>query len=209
MKVCMINGSPKIKDSCCGYLIDEITKLLNSKTEVILHNANDKIFTNELFISINSCDVIVFVFPLYVDAIPSHLILFLEAFQKYLNEHTARKIPVYAISNCGFFEGEQNKYALSIIENFCERTALLWKFGLGIGSGPFIEASKSIPWETFIKKPIYQALIVLKNSIETGQILNQNIYVTAKIPRRIYIWAAHIGWRKQAKINNLKTKDLY
>jgi len=61
----------------------------------------------------------------------------------------------------------------------------------------------------FIKKPIYHALIVLKNSIETGQILNQNIYVTAKIPRRIYIWAAHIGWRKQAKINNLKTKDLY
>jgi multimeric flavodoxin WrbA len=209
MKVCMINGSPKIKDSCSEYLIDEITKLLDNKTEVTVCNANDKILNNGLFNSIYNCDTIVFVFPLYVDAIPSHLVAFLESFQKYLKEQPVKNISVHAVSNCGFFEGEQNKYALNIIENFCERTGLIWKYGLGIGAGPFIGESKSIPWKTFIKKPIFNAMLDLKNSLETGEHQNENIFVTAKMPRHMYIWAAHIGWREQAKKNNLKTKDLY
>ncbi|MBX4262902.1 NAD(P)H-dependent oxidoreductase [Clostridium estertheticum] len=205
----MINGSPKIKDSCSEYLIDEITKLLDNKTEVTVCNASDKTLNKGQFNSIYNCDAIVFVFPLYVDAIPSHLISFLEAFQKYLKEQPVKNISAYAVSNCGFFEGNQNKYALDIIENYCERTGLIWKYGLGIGAGPFIGESKSISWKTFIKKPVFNAMLDFKNSLETGEHPNGNIFVTAKIPRHMYIWAAHIGWRKQAKKNNLKTKDLY
>ena len=209
MKICMINGSPKSKDSSSEYLIDEITKLLDSKLEVTVCSAKDKPFSDEQFSNIYSCDAIVFAFPLYVDAIPSHLISFLQAFQEYLSEKPVKNTRVYAVSNCGFFEGEQNRYALNIIENYCERTGLIWEFGVGIGAGGFIGGSKSIPWESSIKKPVYKELLKLKGSLETGEEQNQNIFITAKMPRRFYILAAHRGWKSLAKKNSLKIKDLY
>lgn len=208
MKVCMINGSPKIKDSCSGYLIDEIIKLLDNKIEVMVCNANDKAVNNELFEDIYSCDKVLFVFPLYVDAIPSHLINFLELFQEYIKQKPVKSICIYAISNCGFFEGEQNKYALKIMENFCEHVGLNWEFGLGIGAGPFIGQSQSIPWQAFIKKPIYNALILLKNALERDENQKENIFITAKMPRRMYILAAHMSWKALARKNNLKVREL-
>ncbi|WP_186431471.1 hypothetical protein [Clostridium sp. BSD9I1] len=208
MKICMINGSPKTKDSCSGYLIDEMIKLLDNKVEVMACNANDKTDNSGSFEDIYSCDKILFVFPLYVDALPSHLIKFLELFQKYIKQQPAKNISVYAISNCGFFEGEQNKYALKIIENFCERAGLSWEFGIGIGAGPFIGESQSIPWRAFIKKPIYHALISLKNALQTGNHPKENIFITAKMPRCMYIFAAHMSWKALARKNNLKARDL-
>lgn len=208
MKICMINGSPKTKDSCSGYLIDEIIKLLDNKIEVMVCNVNDKTDNSGPFDDIYSCDKILFIFPLYVDALPSHLINFLELFQKYIKQQPVKNISVYAISNCGFFEGEQNKYALKIMENFCECAGLSWGFGLGIGAGPFISHSQSIPWKAFIKKPIYNALISLKDALQTENNPKESIFVTAKMPRRMYILAAHMSWKALARKNNLRARDL-
>ena len=209
MKVCMINGSPKFKDSCSEYFINEISKLLYSDTEVIVCSANDKTTDNELFNRIYSCHAIIFVFPLYVDALPSHLISFLEALEEYLKQQPSKNIRVYAVSNCGFFEGDQCQHALAIFENYCERTGLIWGFGLGIGAGPFFGESKSIPWQASIKKPVFEALMTLKSGLEAGQSPNKNCFATAKMPRRMYILAAHFGWIKQAKENHLTQTDLY
>lgn len=92
--------------------------------------------------------------------------------------------------------------------NFCENARLNWELGLGIGAGPFIGQSQSIPWQAFIKKPIYHALISLKNALETGEYPKEDIFITAKMPRRMYILAAHMSWRALARKNNLKARDL-
>lgn len=208
MKICMINGSPKHKNSCSEYLIDEFIKLLDEKNEVVVYSANNKISNDELD-NMYCCEVIVFVFPLYVDAIPSHLISFLELFQTYLNLKPKKNTHIYAMANCGFFEGEQNKYALKIIENYCENIGFIWGCGIGIGAGAFVNSSRSMPWQSSMKKPIYDSLLILKNSIEKEQHTNENIFVTANMPRRLYILEGHKGWRLAAKKNNLKEQELY
>ncbi|MBE6083180.1 MAG: flavodoxin family protein [Tissierellaceae bacterium] len=208
MKICMINGSPKAKDSCSRYLIDEIIKLMDDKTEVLMCDGSHKPFKDDMFQQIYNCDKVVFVFPLYVDAVPSHLVYFLESFQEYIRLQPVKNISVYAVSNCGFYEGEQNKYALKIIENFCEDSGLNWQFGIGTGTGPFVAQSQTIPWQSSIKRPIYQALLTLKKGLEEGYQPKENIFVTAKMPRYIYIASAHAGWRLSAKKNNLRFRDI-
>ena len=209
MKVCMIDGSPKNKDSCSRYLIDEIAKLLNSTVEVIVCNAREKACSAESLNSIYGCDAIVFVFPLYVDGIPSHLITFLQQLEEYIKQQPAKSIRVYAVSNCGFFEGKQNKNALEIIENYCDHTGLIWSMGLGIGAGPFICESISMPWNSSIKKPVYQALVAIKDGIENGETQNQYLFATVKMPRIMYVIGGNLGWIMRSKRNKFKIRDLY
>lgn len=202
----MVNGSPKTKESCSEFLIEEITKMLENKIDINLCDAKET--SAEMYNHIYTSDVMLLVFPLYVDSLPSHLITFLEGLQEYIKERPIKNIQVYAVINCGFYEGHQNKHTLQIVENYCARVGFQWKFGLGIGTGPFLSQSKSMPWKSFIKKPIYESLLLLKASL-LGEVKNdKNIYVQANMLRILYKIAGHMGWKTQGKSNQLKVKDL-
>ncbi|HAW69762.1 MAG TPA: hypothetical protein DHD79_09105, partial [Firmicutes bacterium] len=80
-----------------------------------------------------ACDTLVFAFPLYVDGIPSHLLSCLSQMEGYLKPLASKEMRVYAIVNCGFYEGRQNQHALDMMQNWCAKTRLIWGHGLGIG----------------------------------------------------------------------------
>mgnify|MGYP000653504169 CR=1 FL=1 len=56
-------------------------------------------------------DVLIFAFPLYVDGIPSHMVSALLDLETVIRKKK-KKRTVYAILNCGFYEGCQNAVAL-------------------------------------------------------------------------------------------------
>ena len=69
----------------------------------------------DIFHQLQSFDTIVLSFPLYFDALPSHLLSFLLQWEKE-RKRAAVKVNLYVIVNCGFFEGKQNRYALQVVE---------------------------------------------------------------------------------------------
>lgn len=209
-KLCFINGSPRRETSCSTYLSKELLSLFNSPMESKEFFVGDLLKNKNILGDIVTFDKIIFITPLYIDSLPSPLLEFLTVFEEFLHTKESLNIPIYAIINCGFIEGHQNKIALKILENFCEKVNLSWKFGIGVGGGEFMRDSKSMPLQFFIKKPVYNALVSLKEHIENNSTANcENIYANGKIPRRLFISMGNNFWKQGAKKNNLKSVDLY
>ena len=87
--------------------------------------------------------VLVFVFPLYVDSIPSQLLQFLIILGelKDLNHD----MMVYCVVNNGFFEGTQNYIAIQQMKNWCAAANLKWGQGVGIGAGEMLPFISDVP----------------------------------------------------------------
>lgn len=208
--LCFINGSPRKERSGSAYLIGELVKLLDrnvtTKEYYIGNLMKDKTLLEEVILN----DKILFASPLYADCFPSTMLDFMAEFELFIKEKCTKKIDMYCIVNCGFLEGTQNKTAIKIMKNYCNRLNFSWRLGIGIGGGEFMAGSKNMPLNSRIKKPVYNAFLTLKQDIEkTTNSSVDDILVNPKLPRFLYKLAGNMGWKSMAKKNNLKAKDLY
>lgn len=73
MKIALINGSPKVKSSASGILLEDL-KVYLGETEVMEFGFHTGAVTGEEVEALNQADALVFSFPLYVDGIPGHLL---------------------------------------------------------------------------------------------------------------------------------------
>jgi len=197
-----INGSPKLKDSASGMLIEQIETILGTPITTYqalkLLRAGD---SSEAITETLNADALIFVFPLYVDSLPAPLIKFLDILERG-NTNPRRKPRVYSVCNCGFYEAEHTRFALNIIENFCLHTGFAWGYGIGIGGGGFITSQG----KNMSKGPaanVYATLCELSQTIQDGGADKKNVFVTAKIPRWLYKIGAHMVWRQTAKKNKV------
>ena len=198
-RVIIINGSPKKKDSTSGRLIEALENIMGRKLEKyhalsLLHEEN---YTN-----IMQADTIVVVFPLYVDALPSHLLrllLRLEAYKKTL----PYKPRLFAVCVCGFSEGSQTRTALHIMRNFAGRAGFHWRYGVGIGGGGVVAGVKNM-----VKGPgadIHTALCRLAGDIEKkGEETSEDVFVEPKMPKFLYRMGGNMGWHELAKANGVR-----
>jgi multimeric flavodoxin WrbA len=185
--LCFINGSPRKEKSGSSYLLSELVNLLdkNIKTkEYYIGNImNDKTLLEEII----CYDKIIFASPLYVDCFPNTMLEFMAIFEDFIKDKNNLKIDMYCLVNCGFLESTQNRIAINIMKIYCKRLNFNWRFELGIGGGEFMTGSKSMPLNSFMKKPIYNAFLALKEDIETNSNTPiNNILVNPKIPTFIY-----------------------
>ena len=208
MKIALINGSPKVKNSSSGCVLQELKALLYDEHQVFEYHFRSGDLSGSHLEQIGESDVLVFAFPLYVDGIPSHLINCLYQIENFLKTKPLRKITVYAIANCGFYEGNQNILALEMMKNWCEKSRLNWGQGFGIGGGGMLPMLSEVPDGKGPKKNFSKALKVVGKNISTGA-SEENIFISPNIPRFAYKFAAEMGWRKQIKKNGLRVKDLF
>lgn len=146
-----------------------------------------------------------FAFPLYVDAIPSHLLSRLCEMERLgINN---KNIHVYAIVNCGFFEGKQNCNALAILKNWCDKVGLVWGTGIGFGGGGALEYMNGVPLGKGPKGTLAKAYTGLKNVI-LSQTSKEDIYTSIGFPRFLYKVGAESGWKQMIKANGGKKKDI-
>ncbi|MDF2906953.1 MAG: hypothetical protein K0R34_2274 [Herbinix sp.] len=204
LRIALINGSPKSKDSASECLLMDLKEQLKG-SEIHEYTARTPKLkdANEVI----DHDVIVFGFPLYVDGVPSHLLSCLEELKTSL-EGRKGNLKVYAICNAGFYDGHQNQYALQIIRNWCIKCGLTFGQGVGIGGGGMVLGLKNVPHGKGPKKNISSAIDTLAGNILSGSSA-ENIYINPGIPRFLYKMAAEMGWRHTVKANGLKTRDLF
>lgn len=209
MKIALINGSPKMKNSASGYILKELKNFLEKDDNKIseYHFGKPKVNEKEIEL-ITKSDVLVFLFPLYVDEIPSHLLSCLIQLQEIFLSIGRNYIKVYTLVNCGFYEGHQNKIAIEMMENWCFKAGLKWGQGIGIGAGAMLPEIKNVPIEHGPKKNLGKALKQLASNILNVH-SEENIFITANFPRFLYKFSAQIGWQKDIKKNGLKRKDLF
>ena len=180
-------------------IINQIEGII--ETPVAVHQATKLIRQADVSETLNDilkADILLFVFPLYVDSLPAPLIRVLTLIEQANTADRARSIKVYAVCNCGFYEAEHTRLALNIMENFCARAGLIWGCGVGVGCGEFI-LSQSKNMSKGPAADIYSALCALGKSIQAGEVGKQTVFVTAKIPRFLYRLGGDFGWRQMAK----------
>lgn len=203
MKAALICGSPNRKNSASGLLLEDLRARLPTGVEASPLGLHTGLVPEEALPTLESADAWVFFCPLYVDGLPSHLLACLEQ----LEERGKRQpgTTVYAVVNCGFYEGIQAKPALDIFANWCVRAGLAWGGGIGVGGGGAI--TELPPMEKGPKAPVYRALTALGERAarrETGK----DLFCSIAFPRFLYQMAAQLGWRKKIRAAGGRTKDL-
>lgn len=192
MQIALINGSPKKADSTSGRILSVLAAALHNGATTT--NASTTVLDTQMRAVLEETSVWVLSFPLYVDGVPSHLIACMQQIEqmKMINK------TVYAVVNCGFYEGEQAVNALHIIENWTDRCEFTFGGGLGIGGGPALAAMAPEKWAKGPMRPVYEALETLAEDVLEGRQSDLH-FTTVAMPRQLYRMAGQMGFKAQAK----------
>ena len=205
MKISVINGSPKAIKSNSEILGNYLSSLLKEneikKYYSISFRLNDE-NKNEIYNS----DVLIFLFPLYVDGIPSNLLKLFVEFEKEKVVNPATR--VYCIVNNGFYEGKQNRLAILQIKNWCEKVNARWGQGIGVGAGELLPYLKKYPLGQGPLKNLGKVLDEFSANIITLK-SDEDIYINPNWLKSLYFFQATISWILKGKKNNLRVRELF
>ncbi len=204
MRIALINGSPKAKNSTGSILLEELEEYLGENAEVIHFGVHSPTIREEVIEELSKIDVWVFASPLYLDGIPGHLLSCLMQLEKACIQ---KRIHIYGIVNCGFYEGIQAELALRILQNWCYKVNFVWRGGIGVGGGEGLAMMPKQNRGHGPKVPIDRALEKLSNTIIKGE-EQANDYVSVAFPRFFYKIAGQMRWRRMIKENGGKARDL-
>lgn len=164
-KTVLINCSPKRKLSVSGFLMKCAGTLIRGKKQYFhLRTPADH---PSILQALKDAGKVVFVTPLYVDSVPSHILPFMREMEAFCREHGLR-LKVYVIANNGFIEGKQNEPLMQVMENFCARSGLEWCGGIGIGGGVMLNVERIMITVMFG----LMLLSVLLNVVQGGNVLD-------------------------------------
>ena len=200
-RVVVISGTPKARASVSGTIIGRLTQTLG--TPVATYRATTLIRPQGMstaLADIVDADVLVFVFPLYVDALPAPLVNVLTQLERAFAAESNRP-RVYAVCNCGFLDATHTRLALAMVESFCHRAGLAWRYGVGVGGGAFL-ASQTANMAPGLAANVFAALDALAHAIARGEGPRDNVFVQPRLPGVFYRLAANADWRRQAKAHH-------
>ena len=205
MKISIINGSPKAIKSNSEILGNYLSSLLK-ENEIkeyysISFRLNDE-NKNEIYNS----DVLIFLFPLHVDGIPSNLLKLLVEFEKEKVIKSGTKI--YCIANNGFYEGKQNRLAILQMKNWCEKVNARWGQGIGVGAGELLPHLKKYPLGQGPLKNLGKVLNKFSANILTLK-SDKDIYVNPNWLKSLYFFQGTISWILKGRKNNLRVRELF
>ncbi len=205
MKIAMINASPKAKNSASEFLLDSFGHYLSGHTKVQITLRTHELQKEDIN-QMMQCDIWVIAFPLYVDALPSHLLSCLLELEQQMRQYR-KKIILYALVNSGFYEAHQNIWALAVLKNWCKRAGIAWGQGMAVGGGGMLPGVKNVPIGHGPLKNLGNAMKQMAQQVLQRE-AGDDILVKPNFPRFLYRRIADWGWTQQIKKNGGRTRDL-
>ncbi len=205
MKISVINGSPKAGKSNSEILGNYILSLLKDN-EIKKYYSISFRLNNENKNEIYNSDILIFLFPLYVDGIPSNLLKLFVEFEKEKVVNPATR--VYCIVNNGFYEGKQNRLAILQIKNWCEKVNARWGQGIGVGAGELLPYLKKYPLGQGPLKNLGKVLDEFSANIITLK-SDEDIYINPNWLKSLYFFQGTISWILKGRKNNLRVRELF
>lgn len=203
MKIVMVCGSPRVKDSTSMYVLNALKEKLEDGNEIHIFQPLGPDEIEPLIKEIPGSDILLFAFPLYIDSIPSHLLEVLTAIEGAKPGET-EKMKACLIVNNGFYDAVQNGPAIDIFWNWCDKCGIKRGCAIGLGAG---EMTKMAPLGQGPCVNLGNALQQFVEDIrETCD--GKTTFVEPNFPRFLYKAAAHFGWRKLARGNGLRASDI-
>ena len=139
---------------------------------------------------------VLFVFPLYADALPVGFLNFLKFLE---NNPPTRKPVVSILINCGFFEYNQNEIAVRMMRLFCRQNHYALGSVLMLGSG---EAILDSPFQFLAAAKIKQlAASIVSRSYRV-------FHVTMPLTRKLFQLASTYYWVQYGKKFGVTKKQM-
>ena len=181
-RLLIVNGSPRAPKSNSKQYVQLVQKYWKGQADTYLVTSKKQ---EEL--DLQKYQHILFVFPLYADAVPSVLFPFL----KYLEQaHLPEGMQAHVLINCGFLEPQQNDTAVKILQYFCKKARLSYGMTLQIGSG---EAILKTPFAFLVRRKIRSFV----KGVCQGK--SQVLSVTLPLSKRQFIKSAEKYWLDYGK----------
>lgn len=189
-KLCLINGSLRGKKAASLEFLNALDRRLPekefNKTFVTVKASVKDNYSENILKSLASADAIIFVFPLYAYGLSGALMRLLEDYYQYIKtgkEHS-KDTKVYVIVNSGFPRPERvTEEALRVMQNFCRRLSLNWRFAICIGTGPIVALTQKVP---FLDLKLKKAYTEMASDIAGGdEEVRSNYLIRPIIPETI------------------------
>lgn len=163
----------------------------------------------QLLAAINTADIVVLAFPLYVDTLPYLVTSTLERIARHRQETASGSAPLFvAIVNCGFPEVAHNALALRVCRQFARQAHFTWGGGLALGGGGVLNGQS--PDQAGGKaRRIMQSLNLAADALAQGQPVPEaavGLMARPIIPAGLYMLMGDIGWVQQAWQNDVLWK---
>ena len=165
--------------------------------------------TAALLAAVDAADIVILVFPLYVDGLPYLVTQALEQIAARRDNETDIQRPLFlAISNCGFPEAAHNATALAICRQFADEAGFAWAGGLALGQGGAL-AGRPLAEVGGMAHNVVAALDLAAAALAAGQPAPEEaVALMARpfIPARAYMLMGDLGWLMQARQNRVVTR---
>lgn len=221
----LIVGSPKTQDpstSCAlgGFLLDCLDKQgWQTESLTLRPSLNRPLGEAELLSAVERAGLILFVFPLYVDALPYLVTRAMQLIAAHrMTGREAATQRVVAVVNSGFPETHQNSIAVAICREFTEQSGRKWAGGLAFGGGGMI-GGQPLTQAKRQGAPTGKVIAALKI---TAASLDQGLPVPLQAVRmiarnrvpfalfcRLYMWMGTLGFKRLAAKNGITKASLW
>ena len=189
-----------------GYLLDRLGQAgWNIDKECVYLAVREEEKIKKLLEKIDSSDLIIFSFPLYVDSLPSQMIKFMELVNDHRKGAKGSDQRLMVVCQSGFPESHQNDYALRICSIFARDAGFQWAGGLSVGGGGAI-GGRDLKEAGGMMRNLRMSLDLTAEAMDKGYDVPEKakeLTSNSIAPPRLYNLIVNRHWKKEARNNGV------
>jgi multimeric flavodoxin WrbA len=209
-KALLLVGSPRMAKSSSAslgsYLLEEMeARGVSTETIHIYRSLHDLRKLEDLHEAVDSSDLCILAFPLYIDSIPAPVL----AVMRQIRERRSANPSCggfAVIVNCGFIESLHNQTAVAICAEFAAESRFRWMGGISIGGGEGLVHGRPIRSLGGPAIPYRKALDRVAAALSAGNHVPEEVLrqlARPFVPAWIYRYVGSMNWKKQARRNGV------